>query len=130
MCLRGKRMPHVVAWMSFALAMAVGATLLYLQIRTYRLTRHRSLLVVAFSQAAGLIYGVMSVAPAFIPGAPETKWAVYYSAHMFFLIQCVVGIVGAVWFFNAFVALSANVEQSAVNSGTPPQARDSSNQGP
>ncbi|MGA7437694.1 MAG: hypothetical protein WBW32_06145 [Luteibacter sp.] len=101
--------------------MATGATLLYLQWRTYRLTRHRSLLLVAGSQMAGLIYGIMYVAPAFMPGTTNTMWAVYYASHVFLLIQCVIGIVGAVWFFKAFVALSAKVQQSDRDSTSPPQ---------
>ncbi|QWT19340.1 hypothetical protein KPL74_16535 [Bacillus sp. NP157] len=100
-------MPHVVAWMSIALVIATGTTLLVLQLRAYRLTRHRSLLVAAASQVAGLGYAGMVAVLDLRQATAATQWTIYYSAHALLLVQCVVGVIGAAWLFRAFVSLSA-----------------------
>jgi hypothetical protein len=95
-------MVHEIAWAGIILVFLTGCFLLFLQIRTYRRTGHRSLLVAATGQIFGLIYGLVQVAPYAVALSKQSRWTLFYLASACLYVECVVGALGAYLIFRAF----------------------------
>ncbi|MGN6324210.1 MAG: hypothetical protein ACTHNE_21055 [Dyella sp.] len=91
-----------IAWGGIALALLTGAFLLFLQIRTYKRTGHKSLVVAAIAQVFGLAYGALQVAPHVLSQSISTRWTLFYIANACLLVECAVGALGAILIFRAF----------------------------
>jgi len=95
-------MVHELAWAEIFLVFLTGCFLLFLQIRTYRRTGHRSLLVAATGQIFGLVYGLVQVAQYAAALSTQSRWTLFYLASACLYVECVVGALGAYLIFRAF----------------------------
>jgi Peptidase C13 family len=77
--------------------------LLVLQLRTYRKTRHLSLVLLAIGSALAILYMVAGTAAALHAPRTTTLWWSYLTLEIVsFSMQAVLGIWGAAWLFRAF----------------------------
>ncbi|RUL67698.1 hypothetical protein [Dyella choica] len=95
-------MANAMAWGGILLALLTGTFLLFLQIRTYKRTGHKSLAVAAIAQAFGLACGALQVVPHILSQSVSTRWTLFYLANACLFVECVVGALGAVLIFRAF----------------------------
>jgi hypothetical protein len=95
-------MASEMLWGGILLAYLTGAILLFLQVRTYKRTRHRSLLVAAASQIFGIAYVSIQISSYLLADSTSTRWTLFYLANACLYLQCVIGVFGAVMIFRAF----------------------------
>lgn len=112
-------MAIAIAWGGILLALLTGAFLLFLQIRTYKRTGHKSLVVAAIAQAFGLAYGALQVVPHVLSQSVSTRWTLFYLANVCLFVECVVGALGAVLIFRAFeqaLQLTGDMSSASISS--------------
>lgn len=95
-------MAGATLWGGIFLVYLTGAFLLFLQIRTYRRTRHKSLLWAATSQVFGLAYGATEISTYLLAQETSTRWTLFYVGSACLYVQCVIGAIGALLIFRAF----------------------------
>ncbi|MGB6486047.1 MAG: C13 family peptidase [Steroidobacteraceae bacterium] len=101
-------------------AFACQLTLLAMQLRTYRKTKHLSLLILAISSTLAILYLVAGVAAALHAPRTTTLWWSYLAVEIVLVsTQVVLGIWGAAWLFKAFADRCTGIEPDISRPGAP-----------
>jgi hypothetical protein len=98
-------------------------TVLVLELRTYRRTRHSSLLILALAGALAVLYLALSFVAGLATSGAILVWRLYLAAVVVFILQLAIGIWGIAWLFRAFSARHAQAgsetDRSSAGSLTP-----------